>query len=320
MTATIKDIAAACGVSFQTVSHVLKGNYRKVSPDKKAKIAEMVRKLDYRPNIAAKGLKKQQSFLVGVLFPSTNNRLYSEMLISIQQYLFSRGYAGIYAFWKNLDEVRTAYEMVLKRNVDGILTAHNEPSLFPEEIPLINYGHKFDGFDCVRMDKTDIAEKTASYLAGLGHRKIGFINIKDLPLEYFKGFELRPEWCSETGDDYSGGYHGMLRIISAAERPSAIVTHNDISAIGAMTAAREHHLRIPEDISIIGRDNIEEGQYASTPLTTFGPDEKADRCALLVDTLFERMESPSLPERDIAIKGKLIIRASCAKFSKESGR
>ena len=141
MAVTMRDIARVAQVDPSVISAVLNGSKSiRVSAEKRRQVLNLVKKMNYRPNLTARSLITRKSFAIGVLAYSTRGRFYAAMMAELQQQLLTRGYAGIYAFWNDDSEVEKAYDTILTRGVDGIITTHDNPALFPRDIPTVIYG------------------------------------------------------------------------------------------------------------------------------------------------------------------------------------
>jgi len=320
MSVTMRDIAKVAQVDTSVVSAVLSGSkHIRVSKEKRSHILSLVESMRYRPNMSARSLISRKHYAVGILFYSTKDRFYAEMMAEVQQRLVARGYVGIYAFWKNEQEVFGAYESVLSRGVDGIITCHNDISLFPANMPIVIYGAQHENYDCVLIDCKKAVTEAFDYLTGLGHRKIGFVATDSSDggrykyyLECIKrlGLPFRPEWVCPGSGFFEDGYRGAQQILSSSSRPTALIARNDIVGIATIAAARDAGLQVPDDVSVVSFDNIEEARYSQPPLTTAGADiEKQVDC--LIEVFFNRLAKPDSPRVKNIIEPELIIRSSC---------
>ena len=314
---TIKDIARICGVSFQTVSHVLNGNTGKVSAATREKILQCAADIGYSPNLAARGIAKGRTFLIGLLFPAVNDHFYPELVFRIQRELQKRNYNGICGFWENNTGAAEAFRSIARHKVDGIICAHHDPALIDKNIPTVNYSCRLPGADAVRFPKHETIRAAYEYLYSLGHRKIALFSSETSVFDA-ETLELFPDrsrikFGSAT---FSGGCQMMTELLAEKELPTAVIAHNDITAIGAMTTALQNSLSVPDDISFIGRDNIEEASCAPVPLTTFAVKDTPLQ-EVLVNMLCERIANPALPERDVVLPWQFWVRDSVKKIYQE---
>lgn len=307
---TIKDIAKVCGVSFQTVSYVLNGKPGKVSAATREKILQSAKDMGYSPNLAARSIVKGKTFLIGLLFPAVNDHFYPELVFRIQHELQKRGYNGICSFWENNAGAAEAFRAIARHRVDGIICAHSDPVLLPPNIPVVNYSRQLPDADAVSFPKQETIRAAFEYLQQQGHRKIGIFASERSPLsaEILRLFP-NSNWIKYGSCSFSGGCQMMAELLREKELPTAVITHNDIIAIGAITTALKNHLSVPDDLSVIGRDDIEESRYAPVPLTTFAVKGEPLH-EVLVRMLCERIENPSLPERDVVLPWQFVIRNS----------
>lgn len=309
---TIKGVAGKCGVSFQTVSHVLNGKPGKVSTATRTRILTAAREMGYVPDLGARSIVTRRTNLAGVLMPALASQFYAELVTQIQAELQKRDYAGICAFWHDIEEVGSTFELAKKYRVDGIISAHSDASVFPTGIPLVNYGRAVAGFDSVQFPRSAVWSAAYRYLRSLGHSRIAVLTARaaaDLIPEELR--ESRPDWILFDDTNMTGGARMMTALLRRrGERPTAIIAHSDTTAIGAMSVALGAGLSIPGDLSIIGRDDIEEAKFAPVPLTTFAV-EGEPLAAVLVRMLFERIAEPGMPERNVFMPWRLVERASC---------
>lgn len=317
----MRNIAQVAQVDPSVVSAVLNGSKSiRVSAKKRELVLSLVKKMNYRPNIMARSLITRKSFSIGLLFYSTRDRFYAEMMSELQTQLMHRGYVGLYAFWNNITEISKAYDMILSRGVDGIITCHSDTALIPKDTPTVIFGGYQPGFDSVQVNYQAAIHQSLVYLTGLGHRKIGFLSATNDNPRYQSycsllsefGLVFNSAWVGEGDGFFSDAYEAALRLLKRKDRPTALIAKNDTAAIAALNAASVLGISVPNDLSILGFDNIEETEYARPPLTTNGNAIKSV-ITLLVDTLFERMKYPKAPPRTRMIETKLIIRQSCSR-------
>lgn len=232
MAVTMRDIARVAQVDPSVISAVLNGSKSiRVSAEKRRQVLNLVKKMNYRPNLTARSLITRKSFAIGVLAYSTRDRFYAAMMAELQQQLLSRGYAGIYAFWNDDSEVEKAYDTILTRGVDGIITTHDNPALFPREIPTVIYGMQQEGYDCVLLDYETAIRNSLGYLLRLGHRKIGCLGIQPHDPRYpvfiramaEAGLEVRPEWMAECSGFLADAYQAAMNLLSRPDKPTALI-------------------------------------------------------------------------------------------------
>ena len=320
MAVTMRDIARVAQVDPSVISAVLNGSKSiRVSAEKRRQVLNLVKKMNYRPNLTARSLITRKSFAIGVLAYSTRDRFYAAMMAELQQQLLSRGYAGIYAFWNDDSEVEKAYDTILTRGVDGIITTHDNPALFPRKIPTVIYGMQQEDYDCVLLDYETAIRNSLGYLLRLGHRKIGCLVIQPHDPRYpvfiramaEAGLEVRPEWMAECSGFLADAYQAAMNLLSRPDKPTALIAKNDMAALAVLNAAARTGISVPAELSVIGFDNIEEGRYSFPAVTTNGGDIR-QLVEKLLETLFHRMAHPDAPTQVSLMKVELSVRESCA--------
>lgn len=319
---TLQDIADYCKLSKSMVAKVVSNPENcKATAKTKRLVAEAVKKLDYRPNFAARALTTNRTFTVGVLFPSVNS-FYDELGVQIDAALALRGYTAIFAYWNGIKDSQQAFirtfERMRLRGIDGVITCQYEESIADSGIPIVTYGNERRLMDCVYPDKLDYATRAVHYLVENGHRRIGFIGLfrdvryqqicnemKKLNLPYVS------EWFVpiETAHQYEEGCQAMTEILALPRRPTAVITHGDHVAVGALYAAHKAGVAVPDDISLLSYDNLRGSGYCIPPLTTF--DQRYEFGAeQLVETLIRRIENPTIPQQKFSFSMPLIERES----------
>lgn len=326
--ATLKDIAAACGVSVASVSKAL--NH---APDIGTETAERIRQtaqeLGYHPNAAARALRTRKTYNVGVLFEDNAHRgltheFFSQVLNAVKNGLEERGYDVTFVS-QNVGPTRRSYlEHCQYRDFDGVVIANVEfedPSvgeLVRSGIPLVTVDYVFDNVGAVLSDNVRGVRDLVQYMYDLGHRRIAFICGDDNTVTRTRLASFH-KTCRELGlaipDDYvrSAAYHqpkqsglATRELLALKEPPTCILYPDDMALLGGQTEIESQGLRIPEDISIAGYDGIWLCQMLRPRLTTLKQD-----CEAMGNTaaqmLVEAMEFPKtyLP-RQVLIPGHLI--------------
>ncbi|OGV49482.1 MAG: hypothetical protein A2X49_00885 [Lentisphaerae bacterium GWF2_52_8] len=313
------DVAEYCGLSHMSVTRVLNGSPN-VSGTVRERVLSACKKLNYRPNFTARALRLRKHCTVGVLMYGEGH-FYGILNIFLQRHLSLRGYNGIFVFWKSQDELDKAFASLVSRNVDGIITVEECGALKREGLPTVISGKKVEDYDYVTFDFKHMMEQSFKYLTNLGHQRIGFIGKFDD--ERFTSYRnllgvyrlaSEPEWCQDHNLLNGGVEDGIRRIIMRSNRPTAIICYNDNVALGAICAVAEHGLKIPEDISIIGCDNLPESAFYNPRLTTF--DLNIEKLAeTLVSTLLHRIQHPHSKHSSSVLRPEIVIRKSCGEAS-----
>ncbi len=286
--ATIKDIAKAAKVSPGTVSKALNSRHD-VGEVTRNKILKIAKELNFRPSATAKNLKLQKTENVGVIFcresqPLSGNPFYSRVLEGIEAELAINNYNLVLHLLPN-DYKGTLPKMLREMQVDGIILGGVMLPDFVKRlrdlnirVVLVDPKISISDFSQVLIDNEHGAFLATRHLLELGHRRIGFISgdLDRLSFEQrFKGYKKALEYKNIPFDETlvrSGGlekgYEHMQDLLKNNPRPTAVFAANDINAIYAYKAIKDQKLKIPDEISIIGFDDIELAKISSPPLTT----------------------------------------------------
>lgn len=339
--ATLSDIAATIGVAPMTVSRVVNGNGY-VSEKTREKVLQAVKKMNYRPNGMARSLKRQRTETVGLVLGDISNPYSAELANAVRESLWSRGYNLFICISEHsATEDITAFESLVDHNVDGIIVATRSNAegdehlrdIVDSHMPVVVIGRDFDhdGVDHVSADSLTGGFEATQHLIDLGHRRIGFIgadlsnrgNLKRLQgyLNALKAHDIEIDERLVTGrkEAISGvpgystekmGYEGMKRLLSLPNPPTAVFARNDFTAIGAMTAIKEAGLSIPNDLAIVGFDDIPMATHTVPPLTTVRQPMRLQG-QLAAEMLLRRIGDEEISERNERILNcELIIRES----------
>jgi LacI family transcriptional regulator len=328
---TIRDVANKAEVSIATVSRVVNGN-RPVHPEIRERVLKAIEELDYRPNFLARGLRQRSTCVIGLIIPDNSNPFYAELARAIEDAGFAAGYSVILCNSDLSEEKQQAYvDVLLSHKVDGVILIAMEcavPKVFErilaENIPavLANIDTLVPTADQVIVDTHQGGYLAGQYLLRLNHRRIGCITLYQ-PHSYrssrivgFRqalaeaGIELTPEDFAIGNGRYESGYEAMQELLQRRPDLTAVFVFNDLMAFGAIGALHAQGLQVPEDISIVGFDNI---FYASTfepALTTIAQPIAAmgQECIAL---LLERIQQPDKQPTHITLPVELMERASC---------
>ncbi|MFW6035621.1 MAG: LacI family DNA-binding transcriptional regulator [Halothermotrichaceae bacterium] len=337
---TIKDIARLAGVSTATVSKVL-NDYHDVSQDTKDKVKKIMKEHNYRPNSTARSLSTNQSYTIGLFFTDHYNTgiqhpFFREVIFGLEKYLGQNGYDLLYFANKTWGDSFSYVEKCKDRHVDGVVLMGikkddiNLNKLLQSHIPSVFVDLDMSGKNAsyVMSDNIKGAETAVRYLYNLGHRKIGMVTglpntkathdrligyqrmIKKLDLNYNTGWIFSGEYTEKSG------YQAMEKILSVKNRPTAVFCHSDSLAIGAMRAIKDVGLKVPEDISLIGFDDIDLSRYVTPKLTTIAQNKKllGQKAADLLMKIIDQGGNSPAP---VLLPVKLKKRESCSKLNKE---
>lgn len=285
---TLEEIARAAGVSPSTVSRILNGTVR-VSSAKRQAVEQAIAQFRYRPNVLARSLASGRTDTIGVLTQTVASPFYAEWLRAIEDALFEPGLTPVFVSSRwNLEEERSRIEQFIARRVDGIIILHgqlDETRLeeFSRQTPIVVLGRTLEerpslvGFP---IDNVQGAFDATQHLIAQGHRKIAFIagpTSHTDALERLVGYRMALEEAGigfdairvEQGDFLeTGGVAAMERLFERDVGFTAVFCANDQTAYGARLVLYRRGLRVPEDISLVGFDDVPTSLYTTPPLTT----------------------------------------------------
>ena len=289
MSITIKDIAKLAGVSHATVSRALNDSPL-ISDKTKDRIKKIAKDNNYIPNYSAKSLKLDKSYNIGVFLSAlegTSPSFFYSSIKGVNRLMKERNYNLVV---KAIDDLNGDYSIVNSKHYDGILVVSQKIQddefikyIGALNIPVVVLNRKIniEGTTCVYSEDRDGAYQAVKYLTNQGHKRIGLIKGKEGFLnssERLEGYKLAMNEASLTVDkkliasgkfDVISGYKGMNKILdNNTELPTAMFCSNDEMAFGAIKAIIEKGLRVPEDISVVGFDDIEMCKYITPELTT----------------------------------------------------
>jgi DNA-binding LacI/PurR family transcriptional regulator len=320
---TSQDVADMAGVSQSTVSRVFAGNTN-VSAKKRKKILEVAEKLDYQPNAIARGLITNKTKMVGIVIKYFHNPFYSEVLSAFYNRLSSLGYHLIFINSDN-DEIQASeINLLIDYKVEGVIitdailssSAAKKLSRNNTTVVLFNRYIKDSESKAVYCDNYFAGRQLATYLVEMGHKSIAFISgpfNTSTTIDRKQGFEevlaergLPPLHVESGIYTYESGFKAAQALVAMKEKVDCIFCANDITALGAIEAIREMGLNIPEDISVVGFDDINMANWPSYSLTTWKQpiDEMVDNAVKLL--LGEETDQ----ENVVKLKGNLVIRKS----------
>lgn len=327
---TIKDVAKKAGVSITTVSHALSGG-GVVKEETRAKIRAIAREMNYVPSWNGKNLKSDETKIIG-LYVQYIRGFYGQLADAISEVCHSAGYE-LNVFIAN--DGRMVLDNLLSRRVDGAIILHDDLGsqeaeiLVESELPLVFLDREITGLraSCVLFDSFQTGWMAGDYLYGLGHRSFLLIEGKETydGIERGRGFEdcLRMKGISSNnihrvygGFDRAEAFHGTEHFLTTGTRvPTAVFAANDDSAIGCIQALQGAGYSIPEDISVIGCDNIELGHWYIPSLTTI--DTGIIRQGKIVAEEIVALINRNIKGRVVKSNSCLVRRASCKQISEE---
>ena len=328
---TLRDVARYAGVSVTTASNVVRG-WPYISEETRLKVEQAIQELGYVPHPIAKWLRKGSTQAIGFIIPDLTSPHFAALADIVENIAREHGY-GVLVFNTHEDEVREAEGVRLLTNGlgDGILliqTANalqNGNLLRDVTVPVVaidRVRNTFPGPFC-NVDNIAVARLAMQHLYDLGHRRIAHLAGPSSALsaqDRVKGYRqfirqagLDYEYVSTNPNLWSSdeGYRAMHQLLQEPERPTAVFVSNDRMTIGAIRAAFEHGLRVPEDISLVGVDDIEASRYVTPPLTTVRQPLE-DMARIGIEMLLQLIEGEPLEQAHVSLAPTLVVRESTA--------
>lgn len=328
---THKDVAERAGVSVATVSYVLNNGPRPVSAETRVRVEEAIAELGYYPNELARSLRLQQSSTIGLILPNVMNPVFGEIARELESVCTQEGFLVLLCNSDRQHEREERFiQMLRAKQVDGVvITPHSEPlalikPLVQARIPVIVLEHDLPGVHCIGMDEMQGGRIATQYLVDLGHRRIALV--KRLPTSALSrqravgyqqaladaGLPYDPQLVLECAAGQAAGAQAMQQLLALREPPTAVFTHNDVLAMGALHAIHSAGLTVPGDISVVGYDDITSAAYFSPPLTTVRS-PKAEMGVLAGRTILQLVRQKDvLPTQTVTLPVELVVRRSTA--------
>ena len=334
--ATIKDVARLAGVSTSTVSHVL-NRTRFVSDEKRELVERAVEELNYRPSSIARSLKVQQTRTLGMLVTASRNPFFAEVVHGVERRCYERGYTLFLCNTEgDIKRMEANLDALEEKRVDGLLLLCSEVNdeiinLIEAErsVPIVvfDWGPESDNVDRIYDNSLSGARLATKYLIAKGHTDIGCIagpQDRRSAKERLKGYRqamietglsVREEWIVEGDYGCEGGVEAMSYLYGLEKLPSAVFVCNDMMAIGMLSEAARLGLRVPQDLSVIGYDNVYISRFTAPSLTTIHQPKK-EIAARAVDTLIDRLSSKRTKGLQIKVEPTLVERESVSNLNK----
>lgn len=342
---TIKDVAALAEVSYTTVSHVI-NNTRPVAAETARRVQEAIDRLGYKPNFCARGLRSGGTKSIGVISSSSDDPYFSQVLHGIQERAWESEYS-IYIAYSELSEscpggcTLDTLDFIFKReadhiqglenrNIEGLILNSMQPDddiikilndlrmpriLFQRLIP----GPLWDNFIC---DDYQGASDAMRYLLDQGHRRIGLMKGFGYPshsvhqrekawhdLLESEGLQIDPELVRDGDYDFTCAYEETRKLLQLVDAPTAILYYSDYMAMAGIRAAADMGLAVPDDVSIIGYDNLGLGDIMIPRLSTVNQQSSLIGRDMM-DRLADRIEKPDLKAEVRSYPQNLVIRES----------
>jgi len=329
MRVTLKDVAKVAGVSIKTVSRVV-NNQGEISEATKQRVLDAINQLGYKPNQLARSLITGKTQTIGIIIPDISDPFFPELILGAENVAREQGYNVFLCNANREPDLELKYvELLNQRRVDGLIIAGSRLNTAGLEIAakvqpsVIMSPYDIPGALLCMIDGFGGGKKLGEYLISLGHRKIGYIegNWESKNDQRYLGLVSAMQSVGLPTDKvlvetvnplhFDNGYQIGNQILSNHPEITALVCYNDMVALGVMQGCRAANLRIPEDISITGFDDIPEASRTSPSLTTI----RIDRSHLgeqMMARLLDTLEKKEFPTERIVWTGELVIRQSCA--------
>jgi len=324
----IYDIAKKAGVSIATVSRVINGK-QSVSEKTRKKVNNVMSELGYTPNVFARGLMVNSMRTLGVLTSDVRDLYYANAIHTVESEAREKGYDVILCCTGNdIGEKRKYLELLLQKRVDGIILIG---SVFKEKsdnrhileaarkVPVVMMNGCIDGKNvyCVLCDDSYAVYNTVKYLFDMGHRDIVYIYDTDSfsGMEKIKGFkkaaaelgiDIRANSTIKTTGGIEGGYKAVEKLIGSGEKFSAVITAEDILAVGVLKKLEHASLKVPDDIAVVGFNNSIISECTNPALTSI--DNKVEAISSnAVKIMIDALEGKNIPFKTVVMP-ELVIR------------
>jgi DNA-binding LacI/PurR family transcriptional regulator len=329
---TIRDVAAAAGVSYQTVSRVL-NDKPDVAAATRHRVRRVIEELGYQPSAVARSLVSKRTRTLGLITADFSDFFFTQVIVGAEAEARQADYYFILGSTeRNPDDEPEYLRLLTEREVDGILFARPSTeddsrhvvSLIRRGVPLVttNYYVPGEQLMVVDIDNVDGARQATAHLAQAGHRRIGMIagpagwkSVNDRSRGYRHALEeagltLDPALIEHGDWSYRSGHEVMERLLDKGARITALFVQNDRMAIGAIHRLREAGRRVPDDVAIVGYDDIPVAAYCYPPLTTIRQ-PMAEVGQVAARLLIQIIENPDIERREVLLKAELVRRQTC---------
>jgi LacI family transcriptional regulator len=327
---SLKRLAEHLGLSSATVSIVMNRTPLSdmIPEETKQRIWEAAHRFKYRPNIIAKSLRQQRTYSIGVLLPEFSDGYSALVLSGIEDYLLLKGYAWLAASHRHKEDLIQEYPHLLyTRAVEGLITVdtpYNQSLPFP--VVSVSGHRQIEGVTNIVLNHERAAELAIGHLHDLGHRQIAFIKGQSFSSDTAVRWQSIRKVCKRLGftpePDLTAqmegispspevGYAAAKRILATGSHFTALFAFNDVSAIGAIRAMQEVGLHVPEDVSVVGFDDIYGAAFHIPALTTIRQ-PLVKMGSLAAETLVARIASSEPSSDMVEVEPELIVRESTA--------
>jgi len=328
---TMKDVALASGTSISTVSRVFDPAAKnKISVKTCRKVEKIAAKMGYVPNRSARALSRGGTDTIGLVFPNSTyfeaSEYFAKVIMNATAFLRNYNYDIKVHILRDGEEVESFFSIKRHLNVDGLIMVgiplsdrFKSKDLTEESIVMINSGQRSE-ITTITPDNAQGGFLSAEFFHKKGHEKLGIITClpdnsdmierKNGFIKYLKQHKLKvnKKWFRDCSPGVDGGFNAACKLLKERNRPTAVFCVTDETAIGVMCAIRELKLKCPDDVAVIGFDNLAVSQYLSPPLTTI-EQPIAEITQAAVDILLKMIKTNTSPTH-IVFPVKLIERQS----------
>lgn len=330
----LKDVAALAGVSPKTVSNVVNG-YVHVSEDTRARVRQALEQLNYRPNVSARNLRYGRTGLIALVVPELDLPYFAELARSVIKAAEPHGWTVLIDQTDGLPErEQVALDGLRGHLLDGLIfspiaTGAEELARRRDRTPLVLLGERVsDGpLDHVAIDNVAAACEATGHLVATGRRRVAAVGVQESAVARtahlrLRGYQDALAAAGLTPDarllvpvsayHRADGAQAVHRLLDDGSRPDALFCFNDLLALGALRALRERGVRVPDDIAVMGWDDIEDGRYSTPSLSTVRPD-KAQIAEVAVQLLAARLGTGvDDPPQETVARHEVVVRESSA--------
>ena len=335
---SLRTLGEYLNLSPATISLVLNNapGVRSIPQETRDRVIAAAAKFEYRPSFYARSLRKRQSFSVGVLVPDLNDTYVAQVLAGVEEYLVEEGYFYLTACHRRKPDLIEEYpRLLMDRSVEGLIVIDTVLT-HKMKLPVVSVaGHRIvEGVTNVVLDQRRAAELSLRHLYKLGHRKIAFMRggshssdaddrweclmavARELKLEVPPELTLQLMILSSTPEL---GFVPASELLRRGVHFTALICFNDVAAIGAIRAFMDHGLRVPQDISVVGFDDIEGASYHNPSLTTIR--QTLNQIGVVASRiLLQRIRGQATFPDSVPIQPELVIRESTSAPSPKSAR
>ena len=333
---TQTDVARHAGVSRATVSYVINGltdGKISISDETKERVLDAIEELGYEPDARAQALSSGKTNTIALIIPDLRNPHFSAFATGVEEAARAADYHFLLSSTTLISDeyALDIFKDLVRRRFDGLILASSFvlkskeaqeilARIHKRGLPIVEFS-EINDVDTISADYSEATKEVVSYLLSLGHRRIGFVyGVGDYELGLDRlepyqqslaaaGISAEPDLIIKCGPTIEDGYQGALKLLERESRPTAIIAINDLLAISTMRAAGDLNIRVPDDLSVIGYDDIPMANYLIPRLTTVTKDSyTAGKKAF--GMVLARMQAPDLPRQLIHMPTKLIIRES----------